>query len=511
MADYDLIVVGSGAGGMAAGLKVAQHGHSVLVLEAARFLGGCLSPLQKADYTFHIGVHYVGQLARGGEFWRALDEIGLVERIEFVELDPDAIDHYVFPDFELNLCRGKERFREQLVRLFPNEERGIHKYFKIYEQVTRATESFMDAEVRPLDLLSWILRNRIMLKYARAPYQTLLDEVTSDVRLQTALAAPWFDYMLPPARASVAYGIGTWHHYLSGGYYPRGGSGELRDAFVDALQERGAELRNSSRVTSIDRRDSEFVVTSADGGRWTSRVVVSNVDPVITLGELVNPGLVPSGVREKARRLRPSTSVFGLLIGTDLNLRSVGMTTGNLVHYGAYDVNKIFWETMASEAPEMSNCLLVNSPSVREPEGGVAPAGRQNLEIFAGASYAAFERWAHLSPEERGEEYETFVKELGDRLVSTVEHYIPQLSRHIEFLEYITPLTLEERFNLVRGGIYGPELTPDQVGPGRFPDGNCGVEGLFLAGAGSKGGSVYYCVRSGIQAGRKAIDFMKAD
>lgn len=159
----------------------------------------------------------------------------------------------------------------------------------------------------------------------------------------------------------------------------------------------------------------------------------------------------------------------------------------------------------------MSNCLLINSPSIREPEGGVVPEGRHSLEILSGASYAAFERRAHLSSEERGEEYETFVKELGDQLLSTLEHYIPQLSRHIEFMDYITPLTLEKRINLVRGGIYGPELTPDQVGPGRFPDGTCGVEGLFLAGAGSMGSSVHYCVRSGIQSGRKAVDFLKAD
>ncbi len=510
MADYDVIVVGSGAGGMAAGIKVAQSGHSVLVVEAAPAFGGCMNPMRKAGYSFDMGVHYLGQLAEGDNFWTALDEIGLADRVRFVELDPDAIDRYIFPDFELRLCKGRERFQDQLIQLFPKEASGIHKYFRIYDLVTRASESFLDIEARPLSLLSWMARNPIMLKYARLPYQALLDEVTSDIRLQTALAAPWFDYMLPPERASVAYGVGTWHHYLSGGYYPRGGSGALRNAFVDALAERGAELRSSCRVTSIDRRNTEFVVTSADGQQWTCRVVVSDVHPAITLGELMNAELVPSRVARKALRLRPSGSVFGLLVGTDLDLASAGLTTGNLVPYGCYDVNKIFKETMASESPNMANCFFVNSPSIRDPQGGLAPAGHHSLEILAGASHAAFEKWAHLPAAERGADFEATLKTLGDALVSVLERYIPRLSQHLQFVEYVTPLTFERGINLVRGGVYGPELTPDQMGPGRFPDGTCGVGGLFLAGAGTKGSSVRYCVLSGIQAGRKAVAFMNA-
>ena len=509
LSDYDAIVVGSGAGGLSAALGIAQRSHSVLLLEAEPFLGGCLCPLQLDGYHFDVGVHYLGELGEGQRFWNCLHELGLTDKVEFIELNPDSIDRYVFPDFELRLCKGKDRLKEQLIQIFPKERVGIDKFFRIFDRVANANESFLDVELRPIQQLVWMLRNPIMLKYGRAPYQALLNTVSSDIRLQTALSALWFDYMLPPRRASVAYGIGAWHHYLSGGYYPRGGSRALRDAFIAALNEHGAAAKVSCRVSAIERRGDHFLVTGSQGAQWTSKVVVSDADPSITLGKLVSQGLVPKRVAKKAARLRPSGSVFGVFIGTDLDLPSLGMTTENLVHYGAYNVNEIFKDMMDPESPDLRKCILINSPSVRCLEGGLTPKARHSVQILAAANYSAFERWERVPLEKRGVEYNDFVKALGEQLISIAERYIPGLSQHMKLVHYMTPLSLENRVNLIRGGIYGPELTPAQVGPGRFHDGTCGVAGLFLAGAGTMGGGVRYCITSGLKAARKATAFLQ--
>ena len=86
---------------------------------------------------------------------------------------------------------------------------------------------------------------------------------------------------------------------------------------------------------------------------------------------------------------------------------------------------------------------------------------------------------------------------------------IPTLSQHIDFVEYATPLSNEYWVNAVRGGNYGPDQTPDQMGPGRFADFTAGIDGLFLAGAGTIGGGVMACIESGIQAALKAAIYLK--
>jgi len=292
MADYDAIVIGSGAGGMSAALKVARCGFSVLLLEAMPSFGGYLNSFRRKGYSFDTGLHFIGELARGESFWSLLHELGIDESLKFIELTPDGFDRYVFPDFELRLCKGKERFLERLVAQFPKEERGIRKFFEVFDKITNAMGASQALSGGALKMVGFILKHPVMAKYSRVPYQKLLDEITSDRRLQAALAAPSAYYGLPPARASVFAAIGVWNHYLKGGYYPLGGSGAFKDAVIKSLRNEGVELKNRSRVVSISKPGDEFLVETESGEQSTARVVISNADPVITLGRLVRPDLV---------------------------------------------------------------------------------------------------------------------------------------------------------------------------------------------------------------------------
>ena len=510
MADYDAIIIGSGAGGLSAALKLARSNHSVMLLEAMPSLGGYLNPFRRKGYTFDTGLHYLGELGKEDRFWKLLDELGLRESINFVELNPDEFDRYVFPDYELRVCKGKERFIERLINDFPREKRGIHKFFKVFEKIIKAGKVSQSMGEGILKKLAFILRHPVMMKYSRVPYQTLLNKVTSDRRLQAAFAAPCGDYGVPPANASVIIAIMVWAHYLKGAYYPCGGSGALRDAFVNGLKDHGAELKTSSRVFSIDKQGNEFIIETESGEKYTARAVISDADPVTTLGELLNPELVPPTIKRKVMQMRPSGGAFYAFIGTDLDLPSIGITDANIIHYSDYDINKLYKRWPASTPPEVFPMFFITSPSVKDPEGGHAPEGYHTLEIITGMSYELFKRWAKLPSMKRGEEYKALKETIGERLITAAEQYIPTLSQHIDFVEYATPLSNEYWVNAVRGGNYGPDQTPDQVGTGRFITFTAGIPGLFLAGAGTMGGGVMACVESGIVAGGKASAYLES-
>lgn len=509
MADYDAIIIGSGAGGLSAALKLARSNYSVILLEAMPSFGGYLNPFYRKGYTFDTGLHYLGELGREDRFWRLLDELGLHESIKFIELNPDGFDRYVFPDYELRVCKGKNRFIERLIRDFPREEHGIHEFFTVFQKIIQAMKASQSMEKGALQMLSFIVKHPVMMKYLRVPYQKLLNDVTSDKRLQAVLAAPCGDYGLPPAKASILIAVMVWAHYLKGAYYPCGGSGALRDAFVNGLKDHGAAMKKSSRAVSIDKQDNTFIVTTESGEKYSARVVISDADPVVTLGRLVSPELIPPKIKKKVRRMRPSGGSFYAFIGTDLDLPSIGITDENIIHYHDYDINKLYSQAPASNAPESFPMFFITSPSVKDPEGGHAPAGYHSIEIITGSSYKLFEQWAHLPSRKRGEKYNSLKEKFGERLIAAAERYIPTLSQHIDFVEYATPLSNQYWVNAVRGGNYGPEQTPDQVGTGRFITSTAGINGLFLAGAGTMGGGIMACVESGVQAGSKAATYLK--
>ncbi|MBW2004538.1 MAG: NAD(P)-binding protein [Deltaproteobacteria bacterium] len=174
MADYDAIIIGSGAGGLSAALKLARSNHSVMLLEAMPSFGGYLNPFSRKGYTFDTGLHYLGELGRGDRFWRLLDEVGVAESMKFVELNPEGFDRYIFPDYELSVCKGKERFIERLISDFPKEERGIHKFFTVFEKIIKAGKASQSMGRGALQMLSFIVRHPVMMKYSRVPYQRLL-------------------------------------------------------------------------------------------------------------------------------------------------------------------------------------------------------------------------------------------------------------------------------------------------------------------------------------------------
>ncbi len=503
MADYQAIVIGSGAGGLSSALRLSRNGFSVLLLEAMASFGGYLNPFSRKPYKFDTGLHYMGELGKGDQFYGLLDALGIVDKVRFIELDPEGFDRYVFGDYEFRLCKGKERFRDNLVRAFPKEEWGIARFLKVSDKIAEAVQASMSMGGGLLATLGFLLKHPLMLKYSRTPYQKLLDEVTADKRLQAVLAGYSGTYGLPPQRASIIISMLVLNHFLAGAYYPQGGSGAFRDAFIDALRHHGTEMKNNARVVRIDKKGNEFSVQTESGETHTARAVISDADPVITLGKLVNPRLVPPKIQKKAQLLRPSAGAFYAFIGTDLDLLSIGITDANIHHHEELDVNRLYEIMAAPSPPETVHSYFITSPSVKDPKGGHAPPGRHTVEIFTGMSYSVFEKWANSPPRKRGEEYEALKKNIGKRLVKAAERYIPNLSEHLDHIEYATPLSNEYWVNAVRGGCYGPEQTPDQMGPCRFSTFTAGIEGLFLVGAGTLGGGIMASVASGVLAGEK--------
>jgi len=498
MADYEAIVIGSGAGGLSAALRMSQLGASVLVLEAMPAFGGYLNAFRHNGFRFDTGVHYLGKLARGGSF-RLL--------LTLLKLD---IDRYIFPDFELRMCKGRQRYKERLHQLFPNESKALNKYFSLLEAMVAAINNTQSPPKNIFDKFMYVVRNPVLVRYFRSTYQQMLDSITSNAHLQAALSAHCGNSGLPPKRASAFFSLMLLDHYLDGAFYPMGGSNALKNAFLGGLRDQHAAMKQNAPVTRIECQDGLFRVTTRSGEQFTARAVISNADPLITFRRLVDPAIMPRALKRKVKRLRPSTGALYAFVGTEMNPARAGLSDANLFYFQYTDLNRCFETLQARKNTDSFPYYFITSPTLKDPSGGHAPHGYHTLQIISGFGHNhPFVQWSGTTPSrQRGEAYDSLKRQIGMQLIRSAERHIPELSLHLNHVEFATPLTNAYWVNSYQGANFGLEQTPDQFGPRRFFDCTTGIDGLFVVGSGAIGGGVLSCVASGVWAANQAVGYL---
>ncbi|MCD6497829.1 MAG: NAD(P)/FAD-dependent oxidoreductase [Deltaproteobacteria bacterium] len=513
----DAIVVGSGAGGLTAAAVLAAKGRSVLVLEAAPVLGGYLNPFEWKGYRFDTGLHYLGELRQGGSFRKLLERIGLWDRITMVELDPKGFGEYHLGDLDFVMPADRDLFRERLLDAVPERRADVDRYFDVLADVERSVAAASNQHDGFLAKLKMARHLPTLMKHSKATYGEILDEITDDVRLKALLSLFSGEIGLPPSKASSFSGFLVVAHYLRGAFYPRGGGGSIRDAAVAVVEEGHGELRKRFRVERISRAGSLFEVVGtpqkADGSasgateRMVAKTVVFNADPKV-LVDLADSSLGLERITDRARSMEPSVGAFYAFVGTDLDLRGLGVTGRNLMCADSVDVESTWRSLLSEQIPEQVASFMVSIPSLKDSEGKYAPDGKYALEVLTMARIEPWLEWAGKQSRRRGEEYDRLKNELGHKLLEQVDRCVlPGLTEHLDFVEFATPLSNQYWVNAPAGGCYGPDQIPAQMGMGRFRP-VTPADGFYLAGAGVLGGGVFPAMRSGEIAGRKASAYL---
>jgi prolycopene isomerase len=459
---WDVIVIGSGLGGLTAATRLARSGLRVLVLEQHVYAGGYAHHFlrkvkgTKIVYDFDVALHQTGDLTPGRGMHGILTDLGVLERIKLNQFD--IAYRTVGPDHDLQVPAAAKDYESLLVDTFPEHAGGLRDLFATMAKIDTREAGGLSAEAMATMSLT---------------LQEFIEQHVKDERVAAIFSTLWGYIGMVPSRVSAFMYALMWNTYHLGGcFYIQGGGQSLSDAFVDIIEENGGQVLLRTEVSKIISEGGRVVgVETPKQGRFRAPCVVSNAAAPVTFNELLDrPDLVQAD-RAVGESLPIACSIHQAYIGMRGDAAELGLADRGAFYGRSYDFDAE-WEAM-ERGDYHSQGWLVGNHNLADP--GHAPAGRSIIHVSLMADGRLWTGLEEADYRERKRELEEF---LIDRLVEQ----IPDARERIELCETGTPHTMARYSRNPLGSIYGYAFTPESHSVFR-PQPRTSLPGLYLAGA----------------------------
>ena len=494
---WDAVIVGSGLGGLSCAAAFARQGFKALVLEQHDKPGGYATAFQRpGGFTFDVSLHSTTVGERNG-IRNLMAGFPEIQDVEFVP--HPTLYRTIFPQHDIRVAqRDLPAYVRTLSGYFPQEQEGIQALFDgmaaLRQEIDRlsATGGKMDMGRMPIDF------PHVVASSGRT-WGAIVDARLKDPKLKAIVSSLWGYYGLPPSKlSSFYYALPTISYLTEGGYYPKGRSQDISNAFVRSIEKRGGKVLLNSRVEKIlTKGGAAYGVRTAAGQEYQARVVVSNASAYNTFHKLLDPDdrLAPYLARLDGFSVSLSSFIVFLGLKQDL-VRQLGLKDTEIFYDPGYDIEATYRGSLSCDMtnPGFGATLYDNLFE------GYSPAGKNTITLMTlqgfdhwkpfEAAYAKGDKAAYRQEKER----------MADILIRQVERVLlPGLSKAIEVKEIATPLTNVRYTGNYRGAIYGWDQTLDNSNPRRLGHGTP-VGNLYLSGAWTTPGGGYGGVlASGLQ------------
>lgn len=483
--DFDVIVIGSGSGGLSAAAYLAHAGRRVLVVEARDALGGHISSFTHGDYEFDIGLHYTSEPM----VQEVLRPLGI--HVKFRDYDPDGMFRLHGPGREFAVPKGMEAFRSRLHGTFPDEHDAIETYLGTVEMLVEEMRLMQERpHLRELPKLPWRMRG--LIRHATATAGGYLDSLHASPALKSALLSWYTGAMaVAPSRWSLPVAAVALSGFLEGVGYPQGGSRMISEGLAEVVRRNGGEilldtevsriLVDQGHVRGVQVRNASFDENPEAPRDILAPAVVSAVDVKQTYLGLLPPDAVPSRLLHRVRGYELALPIAVVYLVLDRDLADEGFPNSIYQVSGTHDIDEVFTALRAGDFPDTNtvSAWIANLADPGNPR--LCPAGRTNLQLMSLAP--ADHTWWGIAPG-RGPtpRYLSRTHHVRDQMIRTAEHVIPGLSKSIVYEDTATPIAQERLMRVTGGTSYGPAFTPRQTWT-RLGQ-TSPVHGLFHAGAG---------------------------
>ena len=437
--NYDVVIIGSGLGGLIVGAKLAKEGRNVLIVEQHSSIGGYATCFTQNNFTIDVGFHSMDGLYAQDPKIKVFEDLDVYFNIEFVDI-PTGCYRFTNNRIDFTLPGRVEDAINLLIEKFPKEEKGIRLYFETIDKIFSS---------------EW--RNKTVGE--------MLDSMFENKDIKLVLAGPIQYYGDDPYTLSaLSFAAAMSRNFKGVKHYIKGGSDKLTHYLADYIREHGSTLLLNKEVTKIIVNQEKETVEGIEYKSTSdknSETTFIEANYVVVNAPLPVAAKLLSSERENVQRLRETInslkighSVLNIYFGFNTTLDKLGHNNYFTVvnDESVFSLSDIFVNNNGGYSRK--NYIFVD---YGQTDTGMAPFGK-STGIISTVDY--INNWIHLNEED----YYKKKKEIETIFIERLDRLIPDVKDHIEHVSVATPKTMERYTHNPQGSVIGFARNPLQVG-----------------------------------------------
>lgn len=433
---YDVIIIGSGLGGLACGVTLSKEGYNVCVLEKNALPGGCFQSFKRYGRVLDTGIHYIGSMDEGEIMRQYFTYFGIMDKLKMRRMDEAAFDVVCYQDKFYPFAMGHERFAETLACEFPKEKEALKRYVSLLDSVGR---SISVEQLRKGKLSSGNMDNFYISAWEQ------IREITSDTILQQVLSGSVLLYGGDQSVSTFYHHAIITNSYLQGAWRFVDGSMQVVDAMVDVIRQNGGTVLTGAEVSKLCLSGNEIQAVEINRAeRLESRYVISSLHPFNTLNLVEKSPLIRKAALSRLEHLPNSYGLFSVYL-----LQKQGTTPYSNRNFFLLGDQNAWYNTGHKEDTRINTCMVSMQPS------SVLEQYTDVICLLSPMYLSEVQAWENTTVGQRGSDYEQFKLDKAQQLIAFAERYCPGISLNTEKIVTTTPLSYRDYTGTPEGSAYG--------------------------------------------------------
>ncbi|WP_282629757.1 phytoene desaturase family protein [Empedobacter sedimenti] len=442
---YDVVVIGSGLGGLVSAVILAKEGKKVLVLEKNNQYGGNLQTFVRDKTIFDTGVHYIGGLAKGQNLYNYFSYLDIADQLKLIKMDMDGFDIISFDDDENEypIAQTYQNFVDQLAVFFPEERENLKLYG---EKIEDLCDKF---PMYNLNIGTFADEENFLSINAKE----FIDSIFTNERLKAVLVGNNFLYVGESQKTPLYIHALSINSYIHSAWRCINGGSQISKLLIKQIKKYNGKVEKYQEIDSFILNDQEVVVgcQAKNGRQFFGDLFISNIDIKKTI-DMLGESKFGKPFSRRVKSLEVSPSVFTVYVS--FKPQSFPYINHNCYHFNSIDD---VWDTFEKKTDDWPNTYVLTFS---------CDAKNQNfsdgMTIMTYMKYEEVEQWEKTFNVEtndnkgnRGEAYEDFKQLKTNLILDKVEKKFPGIKDSIQSIYTSSPLSYRDFIGSEKGNLYG--------------------------------------------------------